>query len=133
MQYTLKEIKKFNTYSDDTAFLKELNNIQIEQLKMALLPHVSLTNGDLTTFKNCFFPVYANNEGGVEKITFYEVLNGDNEVVYDFIKVDVTAGTFFNHNTNTITTSVWANEFEVNTQKNIEIDSLIDAWKAMQR
>lgn len=132
MDYTFKELQQINTYSNNTAFLSELNPLQIEQLKLAILPHVEFTGGDVNTFKNCFFPVYPNNEGGIERITFYEVLNSNKDVVYNFVRVDVTAGTFFERNTTTIMTSIWANEFESSNQNKSEIEHLALAWKALQ-
>jgi len=130
MNYTFKEIKQFKTYNGDTSFLNELSPLQIDQLRLAIKDHV---NGNLETFENCFFPLYANNEGGIEFITLYDVLDEKGDVAFDFVRVERTAGTFFKHGILQINTVLWAGKVDLTNFNHPETTHLERAWQVLNK
>lgn len=134
MTYTFSETRYLQTGDWGADFyIKALSSLELDQLRIALKPHADMYSGNVETFKNCFFPVYSNNEGGVEYVRFYKVLDEKQEHVYDFVRIESSAGVFFEAGTLKKSLVLWAGDISADSPQIAETPGVLSAWKDLYK
>lgn len=131
MNYTFSEARYLQTSNGGTELLKALGSVELDQLRMALKPHVEVFKGNVETFENCFFPVYPNNEGGIEYVRFYHVFNEKKVHVFDFVRIESSAGVFFETGTLKEYLVLWAGKIVEGSPQRAETAHLLKAWEML--
>jgi hypothetical protein len=132
MKYTFTQSQHIQTFRDNNDFIKVISAVEVDQLRVAIEPHVSDFNGDVQTFKNCFFPVYPNNEGGVEFVRFYKIFDENKTHVFDLVRVENTAGTFFVAGSTDRCLELWAGKPSSDSPKVPQMPDLLNVWDLLK-
>jgi len=134
MKFTFVEIKHMETGNWGFEYYqKNLTPVMLDQLKIAVEPHASSYNGNAQKFENVFFPIYPNNEGGIEYVRWYKVMNEHGVHAFDFLRVEVSAGSFFEVGTAKHCFFLWAGKLALQSPFIPETADLLKSWETIDK
>lgn len=134
MKYTFVELKHVQTGNWPLEhYQKMLSPLEIDQLRIAVKPHAELYDGNVDTFEKCFFPVYPNNEGGVEYVRYYKVMNENGLHAFDLVRIEMSGGAFFEPGTAKQCFFLWAGKLAPHSPQMPETTEVLKAFELMNK
>jgi hypothetical protein len=133
MNYTCVETKYLETGNWPLDhYQKILEPLLLDQLRIAVKPHAASYDGNADMLTNVFFPVYPNNEGGIEYVRWYKVLDEKGAHAFDLLRIEATAGAFFEAGTAKQCFFLWAGKLSPESPTIPETPELLKAWDVLK-
>ncbi len=132
MKYSFTEVKYLETGDWGLEYYQKiLDPVMVQQLQVAVKPHAA-SGANASNFEKVFFPIYPNNEGGIENVRWYKVLDENGVHVFDFLRVEVSAGSFFKAGTTEQCFFLWAGKLSPDSPTVPETADLLKAWDVLK-